>query len=125
LNRDALPHLFQEELYQFTAPMTVVVPRPWETYTQEEELLLAKILTSVKIDIGAVQMIEQAVLDLQALPIYSPTRVLIFGSASEDLPLYQVVPAQGFTVIRADDLAMLDDIKKKNLWAALRQMFGI
>jgi hypothetical protein len=30
----------------------------------------------------------------------------------------------GFRVIRADDLHELDDDRKKNLWLALRQMFG-
>ena len=126
MSTEALQHLFQEELYKFTTAVTIVLPSAWNTYSKDEQLLLGKILTSVKIDINAVRIVVQPSVDLQSLRIYTPARVLIFGSASgEDLPLYQAVQAQGFMVIRADDLGRLDEQKKKNLWTALRQMFGI
>jgi hypothetical protein len=106
--------------------MVVVLPRSWESYTSDEHKLLNKILTSVKVDINAVQIIVQPALDLSALHIYSPARVLIFGAqTTEEIRLYESTAAQGFIVIRADDLSLLDDQKKKNLWVALRQMFGL
>ena len=119
-------YLFQEDLYNFTTPVIVVLSKTWESYSNEEQLLLNKILTSVKVDVNAVRIIAQPVLDLAALQIYSPGKVLIFGSATtEDIGLYQSASAQGFIVIRADDLSLLDDPKKKNLWIGLRQMFGL
>lgn len=119
-------YLYQEDLYHFTAPMVVVLSKDWESYSNEEQLLLTKILTSVKVDVNAVQIIVQSVVDLAALQTYSPAKVLIFGAATtEDTGLYQPATAQGFTVIRADDLSLLDDQKKKDLWIALRQMFGL
>lgn len=121
-----LTHLFQEELYFFTNPLVVVLPKPWESYGTTEQTLLQKILTSVKIDMDAVQMVVQPSIELELLKIFSPARVLIFGSGTrEDIPLYQSTQAQGFIVIRADDLSQFDDQKKKNLWIALRQMFGV
>ena len=112
--------------------MSSVVAEPkintfsWESYSNEEQLLLNKILTSVKVDVNAVQIVVQPVVEFAALQIYSPEKVLIFGSAmTEDIGLYQSASAQGFIVIRADDLSLLDDQKKKNLWIALRQMFGL
>lgn len=121
-----LSHLFQEDLYLFSAPVVVVLPKPWESYDPEEQTLLQKILTSVKIDIGAVQMVVHPSIELASLKVFSPSRVLIFGSSiQEDIPLYEATAAQGFIAIRADDLSMLDDQKKKNLWLALRQMFGV
>jgi len=126
VNPQALPHLFQEELYQFNTPVVVVLAQPWHLYTAEEQALLKKILSSVKVDMNAVQMVAQPSIELQTLHIYSPSRVLLFGvNPAEDLPAYQLHTAQGFMVIRADDLGALDDQKKKNLWLALRQMFGI
>ena len=87
--------------------------------------MLNKILTSVKVDINAVQMIVLPSVMLKSLNVYLPERVLIFGSeVNEDIPLYQATAAQGFIAIRADDLSVLDDQKKKNLWIALRQMFA-
>ncbi|MEX2231827.1 MAG: DNA polymerase III subunit psi [Cyclobacteriaceae bacterium] len=118
-------HLFQEDLYYFTAPIVVVLARAWETYTAEERRLLQKILTSVKVDLNAVQMVVQPSIELKSLLVYSPARVLIFGSETrENIATYQETPAQGFTVVRADDLNQLDEEKKKNLWNALRRMFG-
>ena len=71
-------------------------------------------------------MVVHPSMDLESLKVFSPSRVLIFGSnLQEDVPLYQATAAQGFIVIRADDLSMLDDQKKKNLWLALRQIFGV
>jgi DNA polymerase III psi subunit len=121
-----LPHLFQEELYHFTAPVAVVLPRPWVTYNKEEQLLLKKILTSVKVEIDAVQMVVLSSVDLNSLRLYAPVHFLIFGpDIREDIPMYQPTAAQGFMVVRADDLSSLDDQKKKILWTALRQMFGV
>lgn len=118
--------LFQEDIYHFSNPVLVVLSKPWEAYVDAEKILLNKILTSVKLDIHAVQMVILPSVDLKSLQVYTPARVLIFGSqVNEDIPLYQATPAQGFIAIRADDLTLLDDQKKKNLWVALRQMFGI
>lgn len=120
-----ISHLFQEELYFFTNPVVVVLPKPWESYRTTEQTLLQKILTSVKIDMDTVQIVVQPSVELESLKIFSPARVLIFGSGTiADIPPYQSTPAQGFTVIRADDLSQFDEHKKKNLWIALREMFG-
>ena len=103
----------------------VVLAKSWETYSSEEHLLLEKILTSVKINLKSVQMIALPHLSLKSLAVFSPDRVLIFGSETEEeITLYQQTPAQGFIVIKADDLTQLDDSRKKNLWIALRQMFA-
>ena len=126
MSPQALPHLFQEDLYSFRSQLIVVLSKNWESYKEEEQMLLRKILSSVKVDINAVLIIAQPVIDLKVLQTYTPSRVLVFGSTpNEELPSYQATSAQGFTVIRADDLNELDDQRKKNLWLALRQMFGV
>lgn len=89
-------------------------------------MLLKKILTSVKVDMSSVHMLVRPSLNMKSLDVFGPVRVLIFGvDPSEPFDKYQLTTAQGFTVIRADDLSALDDQKKKNLWIALRQMFGV
>jgi flagellar motor switch/type III secretory pathway protein FliN len=118
--------LYQEELYQYTNPVVVVLSKPWSSYTPDEQLLLQKILTSVKLSVDAVQVVTRVSLSLKSLASLSPGRVLIFGAhTEEEIVLYQQTPAQGFIVIKADDLTQLDDTKKKNLWNALRQMFAV
>jgi hypothetical protein len=116
--------LFHEDLYSFNTPVIVVLSKPWQSYSADQQKLLEKILTSVKLDINSIQLVVQQRLELKALLTYSPGRVLIFGSeTSEDIAFYQQITAQGFIVIRADDLSALDDQKKKNLWIVLREMF--
>ena len=126
MDHSALSILYQEELYQYDTPVVVVVSKPWSAYAGEEQLLLHKILTSVKLNMNAVQIVSYNTLSLHSLAPLSPGRVLIFGAhTDEEIPLYQQTPAQGFIVIKADDLTQLDDTKKKNLWIALRQMFAV
>lgn len=126
LSYSATSPLFQEEIYQYDTQVMVVLAKAWEEYTSEQQRLLEKILTSVKIDIHSVQMISLPIVSLTSLTNFAPARVLIFGSATkEDIGLYQQTPAQGFIVVKADDLTQLDDSRKKNLWMALRPMFGV
>jgi len=126
LDPAAFSHLYQEELYVFSNPVLVILPKPWERYGRAEQMLLEKILTSVKIDPDSVQIVVQSTVQLETLKIFSPSRVLIFGcDISDDVPFYKETAAQGFTVIRAEDLGLLDEQKKKNLWLTLRQVFGV
>lgn len=126
MNAQALPLLFQEDLYSIRAQMVVVLRKDWDRYEEEEQILLTKILASVRVDFNAVRMIALPAVDLSALQIYTPARVLIFGSVvADNVPSYEAISAQGFTAIRADDLTELDDQKKKSLWLALRPMFGV
>ena len=126
MNAQTFSALYQEDLYQFANSLVVVLPRDWDSYNSEEKMLLSKILGSVKLDLNAIQMVVQPALSLNELSVFAPARVLVFGSdTTETITPYQATPAQGFIVIRADDLSQLDDQKKKNLWLALRQMFGI
>ena len=126
MNAQIFSALYQEDLYQFANSLVVVLPRDWDSYNSEEKMLLSKILGSVKLDLNAIQMVVQPALSLNELSVFAPARVLVFGSdTTETITPYQATPAQGFIVIRADDLSQLDDQKKKNLWLALRQMFGI
>lgn len=124
--RTSLAYMFQEDLYQFTASIVVVLGRAWETYTSDERELLQKILNSVKVDINAVHIVAEGSTNLESLRPFAPSRVLIFGTqVKEDIPSYEDTVVRGFRVIRAHDLHELDDDRKKNLWLALRQMFGV
>lgn len=118
-------YLFQEELYTIPSSLVVVVSKPWDKYSSDEKTLLTKILGSVKIDPAAVRVFSSPNFTFPMLTSDRPSKVLIFGSEAENIPLYQATQAQGFTVVRADDLTQLDDARKKSLWVALKQMFSL
>lgn len=118
--------LFQEDLYDFAAPVVVILKKTWDAYPPDEQNLLRKILTSVRVDIDAVRILAAPSVEWSAVAASGPSRVLIFGSDTrEDLASYDPVTADGFTVIKADDLNELTEEKKKILWNGLRQMFGV
>lgn len=126
MNQTIISQLFQEELYQYSTPVIVILSRPWLDYNEEEKNLLQKILASVNVDLNAVHIISQPKLALPSLLPFSPAKVLVFGSETDEaIGLYQPTPAQGFIVIRADDLTQMEEGKKKNLWIALKQIFGL
>jgi hypothetical protein len=122
LNTALAPYLFQEEIYNIPANTLVVLAKPWDSYSSDEKGLLLKILGSVKLSLASVQVIVQPELRLWDLP--HPHKVLVFGSKS-DGKSYTCEQAQGFTVLKADDLPQLDDAKKKSLWLALKEMFAV
>jgi hypothetical protein len=121
-----LPHLYPEELYRFSYPVAVGLSGPWDSYSADEQALLFRILGSVHVNPDSAGIADLSKGSFDSLRMWGPSRVLLFGCDwASDIPLYQVTARGSFNVIRADDLSAFDDQKKKMLWAALRQMFGV
>ncbi len=126
MNRAAISYLFQEDLYQLPPhPLVILLSKEWNTYSAEEKTLLAKILGALKLDLASVRILIRKELSMNELSSLAAPKVLVFGAALNDIKPYEHIQAQGFSVIKADDLPELDDAKKKSLWLALRNMFGI
>ncbi len=122
----ALEYLYEEDLYNIPGSMMVIVARPWDKISDDEKALLAKILGSVRVGMGSVTIQSMPTVTLASLKAFSPQRVLVFGATIEgDVKPYERVVVNGISVIKADDFNQLDDLKKKNLWIALKQMFGL
>jgi hypothetical protein len=121
-----LSYLYQEDLYTVPASVIVVVPRPWHNILDSEKALLAKILGSVRVSIESVTIVYQESVSMQSLKVLKAQKILVFGSSvSGGINSYEHVKLDGVSVIRADDFSALDDGKKKSLWLALKQMFGV
>ncbi len=119
-------YLYQEELYAQRPNVLVILSHDWKDISEENQLLLKKILGSVKLDLAAVQIIACQDFDLNDLKAFSPHQIITFGSALRGSPTqYQPFTQDGISVIQADSLQKLDDPKKKSLWMGLKQMFNI
>jgi len=126
LNPAPLNHLFQEELYQFDSPAVVILGRPWHGILEEHRLLLAKILSAIKLNIESVTIVEMGRIEQASLAGLNSRKILVFGSVVvPEIPAYEVVEREGVLIVRADDFSQLDDSRKKNLWNALKQMFSV
>jgi hypothetical protein len=117
---------FSEDLYQLPARVLVVIPSTWETVSDSEQQLLARILGSVKLSLAAVQIVHAPTFSVEEAIIYQAKTILSFGVALAGVSRpYEAVSIGDVSVIVADAMDALDDAKKKNLWAALRLVFKL
>jgi len=122
----AQEYLYPEELYSLRSRVLIILNSGWNDLSEEDQMLLKKILGSVKLDLAAVQIITFREFDLNELKVYSPQQVITFGAVLKTpQPQYQLISLQEVSLIQADSLGKLDDSKKKSLWTALKQMFNI
>lgn len=113
-------------MYDIASPVLVIIPRPWHNILEAERALLTRILGSVRLKAASVLVQHRPQVTMEQLKAFQPGKVLIFGSSFEPgIPAYTCTELKGFSLIRADDLSDLDEVRKKNLWTALRQMFQV
>jgi hypothetical protein len=117
-------HTFGEDLYQLPSRVLVVIPSPWEMVTDAEQLLLARILGSVKLSLAAVQITHATTFSLEDALVFQARTILSFGVDLAGVSQrYEAVSFGDASVIVADAMGELDDTRKKNLWTALKQIF--
>ncbi len=119
-----LESLYQEELYRVPGKVIVIISRPWEEITSGDRILLSKILGSVRLSLASVQIKvckEFSVTDFRPL---TPTHIIVFGAVLKNVSnKYEHLSIQDISVVIADELNELDDLKKRSLWLTLKQIF--
>jgi len=118
--------LFTEELFLIKPGVIVVIAPSWADLTREEKLKLSEILKAVKLTLEGVQIIEQPELDLAGFGT-KPDRVIYFGPQVAGLVKYELIQANGTSLVLSDPLRDLlkDDTLRKKLWGSLRQLFNL
>ena len=121
-----IENLYSEERYAFPAPVLVVLSDDWQDLSAEEKTVLARMLNAVKLTLDSVQILSLKEFSLEDLAASAPSKVLALGATCSSIDkTYQLVTHSNVQVIVADSLKALDDVRKKNLWQALRVMFGV
>ena len=124
MNSEIFAMTFEEELYRIPLPVTVVLGKPWHAVTQDEQLLLTKILGAVKQSLNAVTILHVDNPVIGDFP--DGSRTLSFGpTLSPTVAPYTIHRAGNSVFIQADPLSVLepDAAKKKELWTAMKQAF--
>ena len=116
--------MFQEELYSIPEPVTIVLTQNLVDYPEESRVLMSRILAAVELTLSSVRIVIGKPVSVEEFASLRTSKLLIFGSQAKGTTSYEVIQAQGFSVIQADDLPDLDETKKKSLWKALKTMFG-
>jgi len=126
LNPAVAETLFGEDLYQIPGRILIVIQKEWSDITPDEKNQLVKILAAVKLNIEAVQIISLETASIKKLSPFAPTRIISFGVPFQpEVKAYENTQIENINVISADSLSALDDVKKRNLWLALKAMFGV
>jgi hypothetical protein len=119
-----LKHLYQEEIYLIKPKVLVVINKPWVDVTEDEAILLEKILRALKLSLAAVQVVERSVFSPGDFDTFAPRYIIAFGSTLKGSDkLYEEIKADKTTVVIAHSLNELDEMRKRNLWVTLKQVF--
>lgn len=121
-----LESLYQEELYSLPSPVLFILNQPWETISDPDKTVLTKMIGALRLSLASVRIITRPEFTLADIAAYAPTKVIALGATFKaSTELYKCLSLDGVSVVAGDALPALDDVKKKNLWLALRQMFGV
>lgn len=119
-----LVNLYQEEIYKIKSKVMIVINKPWSEITEEEIVLLQKILTASKLSLASIHIISRKEFSVEELKIFLPSIIIGFGAALKNSEsMYQRLLINGTTVVMAHELHELDEARKRNLWATLKQVF--
>lgn len=118
--------IFPEGLFEVTPAPAIILDQPWTRITTAERALLEKILAAIRQSVNSVTMKHQDSLDL-ARWSDKPRHVIYFGNPVKGVPLYEMIEADGVTIVASESLSQLstnEDARKK-LWQALKKQFSV
>lgn len=116
--------VFTEDVYLIRGT-TLIFSESWESIGDADRVLLEKIMQAVKLNLQDVTIVHQPVLGLGDLTP-RPRRIIYFGKAVNGLTPFEVIEADGSSLIISPALSQLqnDASAKGKLWTALRTLFG-
>lgn len=122
----SLESLYQEELYSLPSPVLFILNQPWESISEPDKTVLTKMIGALRLSLASVRIITRPEFSLSDIAAYAPTKVIALGATFKaSTERYKCISQEGVSIVAGDALPDLDDVKKKNLWLALRQMFGV
>jgi hypothetical protein len=119
-----LESLYSEELYNIPPKVLIVISKPWSEIQEDEKTLLGKILGSVKLSLSSVQIINRVEFGFDDFNSYRPVCIIAFGATLKNSTrMYEKIIVERTAIVVADALRELDDIRKRNLWLTLKEVF--
>jgi hypothetical protein len=115
---------FTEEVYDFPAPLTVVLDKPWSEQPEANREALTKLLAAVGHQPASVRMVHQQKLDLSAWSDM-PSKLVAFVSPPPGIALNEkiVTPTTEMVVTEPLGILLTDEGVKRKFWAAFKTLF--
>jgi hypothetical protein len=119
-----LGNLYSEELYNIPPKVLIVISKPWSEIQDDEKTLLGKILGAVKLTLSSVQIINRREFGFNDFHAYGPACIIAFGATLKNsTKKYEKIAGDQTAIVVADELRQLDDVRKRNLWLTLKEVF--
>ena len=119
-----IENLYTEELYNIKSKVLIIIHKSWMQVDDTERTLLGKILGALKLSLPRVQIITRSEFVMEDVKMFSPSCVIAFGATlKSSSKMYENAGTNELPIVVAHELYQLDDIRKKNLWLALKQIF--
>ena len=123
--------IYQENLYQVPAPVTIALTRAWKDIPAAEKELLTKITDALKqrispkLGLHTFRVVHVLSFDLSTWP-KKPGKLIYFGPTVKGFTPYEVVSTGNTSIVFADSLAdlIVNEGNRTRLWQALKQLFS-
>lgn len=119
--------LYAEEIYQLPPPTTLIVlPVPWTELTDDDRLMLRRLLKAVGTGLVKARIIHTQELTEPMLEAIDAKYAIVFG-VDVDPPVnnYEIVQIGRTSLVRTFAPSQLTESLKRPLWDALQDMYGL
>ena len=116
--------LFDKEIYTQPETTVVLLKKNWADLTEEEVILLNKILSAVKVNPAGAVFIKSSEIDYSLLNNYRAGKTLAFGFLSPEKEAHGFLSHSNNKIVFSPELSSLNDNEKKILWGNLKKAFS-
>jgi len=116
--------LFDKEIYTQPETTVVLLKKNWADLTEEEVILLNKILSAVKVNPAGVVCIKTDEIDTTILQKQNATKTLAFGFVTPEKEAHGFLSHSNNKIVFSPELNALNDNEKKILWGNLKKAFS-
>lgn len=119
-----IEYTYQEEIFAFAPPLTVILDKPWAEQSQSCQEALTKLLAAVGQSPESVRMVHQSTLDLAAWSD-PPARIVAFVTPPKGINTNEKITTPKSEIVVTDPLPVLlaNEDSKRKFWAAFRSLF--
>jgi hypothetical protein len=116
---------FNEEVYAFRPPLTVILDKPWNEQSTACQEALHKLLEKVQQSLESVRLVHQSTLDLSVWGADPPARIVAFVNPPKGIAMNEKISTPTSEIVVTEPLSVLlsnDEVKRK-FWSAFKTLF--
>lgn len=116
---------YNEEVYNFRPPLTVILDKPWNDQSPACKEALGKLLAAVGQSLESIRIVHQPVLNLSAWAD-PPARIVAFVASPKGIAINEKITTPASEILVTEPLELLLDNEevKRKFWLAFKTLFA-